>query len=67
MIFLSEINYLPKHHDSCFLGLRVATSGLGALLFRIGTNVVARGELNMVDGRAVSMGATMEGDAEFEG
>ena len=46
-----------------FLALGIATGGLGALLFRIGTTVVARGELNMVDRRAMMIGAIMESDA----
>ena len=49
-----------------FLALGVATGGLGALLLWIEVIEVAGGELSMVEGRAVTIGVIMDGDAELE-
>ena len=49
-----------------FLGLGAATGGLGALILWIWVILVDGGELNMVEGRAVTIGVVVDGDAKFE-
>lgn len=49
-----------------FLALGAATGGLGAFLLWNGVTSVAGDELNMVEGRVVTIGVVVDADAEFE-